>query len=153
MSTPTEPAMTVAECRVLLAGRPQDEPLETALDECGWRPKDVILRSELLRKIGDYFQAVMQDLGLGKWSWMSRSCAHAAGAERAAALLIELLEVHDCGSVGGFDRGQSPGGNLFERWDWLYRKYGEPDGQRFGSGTVTYEEIKAAMGQEEPSDE
>jgi len=45
-----------------------------------------------------------------------------------AEALIELLEVHDCGSTGGFDKeiGRPNGdGNLsfYDRFAWLVKKY------------------------------
>lgn len=39
-----------------------------------------------------------------------------------AEALIELLEVADCGSVGGFDHGQPRPKDLYDRYDWLKNK-------------------------------
>lgn len=43
--------------------------------------------------------------------------------QRAEAL-IELLEVHNCGSTGGFDKGQQDSGSrsLQARFEWLRGK-------------------------------
>ena len=57
-------------------------------------------------------------------------------SEASAECLIELLEVADCGSIGGFDKGQEYRSNLFERWDWLIKKYHRP------SDFKDYAEIK-----------
>ena len=42
-----------------------------------------------------------------------------------ALSLIELLEVHDCGQMGGFDKGAdvTVGRNLVTRTHWLLNKY------------------------------
>ena len=39
--------------------------------------------------------------------------------------LVELLETYDCASVGGFGDGQDHDnpGDLFDRADWLLKKY------------------------------
>ena len=51
--------------------------------------------------------------------WVAQSAEFLARAEG----LIELLEVHDCGSSGGYDRGQPPARNLMDRYNWLREKY------------------------------
>lgn len=52
--------------------------------------------------------------------WASSYVQHINRAEA----LIELVEVFDCGSVGGFGKGQpQQRQNLFERWLWLRDKY------------------------------
>ena len=43
--------------------------------------------------------------------------------EIAAETLISLLEVNNCGSIGGFDKNQPSGQNLLERWKWLEKQY------------------------------
>ena len=40
-----------------------------------------------------------------------------------AEAIIELVEVWDCGSTGGYSDGQPETNNLFERWLWLAKKY------------------------------
>lgn len=43
---------------------------------------------------------------------------------RSAQTLIELVEVYDCGSVGGFSVGQKKNHLLRDRLDFLIDKYG-----------------------------
>jgi len=84
-------------------------------------------RLTILRAIGDALGNYIQ------WQeGASVYAAHRASAYIARAeCLIELLEAHDCGSVGGFDKGQPESQSLFERWVWLYKKYDSPKGERF----------------------
>jgi len=93
-----------------------------------------IPRLKILKAIGDQFQQMIQ------WGRM-HSYGNVAEAQAAATSLIELLEVHDCGSVGGFDAGFDRPRTLVGRWDWLYRKYNNPTKKRFGCNIVSYEEI------------
>ena len=83
-----------------------------------------ISRETILDTIAGLLQDVMQ------WSanpeWASNVVEH---YEKATAL-IELLEVDDCGSIGGHDKNQPRASNIFDRWDWLYRKYDNPDKKR-----------------------
>jgi hypothetical protein len=56
--------------------------------------------------------------------WLDmNSLSRALEYENRALALIELLEVHNCGSIGGFDRGQqlkqSDKPSILERWEWL----------------------------------
>ncbi len=53
--------------------------------------------------------------------------ARALEYSNQAEAYIELLEVHRCGSVGGFEDGQKGGGSLslMERWQWLKVKFDE----------------------------
>lgn len=53
----------------------------------------------------------------------------AAMCEQSIRTMTELVEICDCGSTGGFGKGQSREVcTLFARWDWLYRKYvGRPE--------------------------
>jgi hypothetical protein len=39
--------------------------------------------------------------------------------------VVELLEVYDCRSVGGFGKGQPKGQDLMQRVRWLLKKYEE----------------------------
>lgn len=48
--------------------------------------------------------------------------ARALEYQQQAIALVELLEVHNCGSIGGFDRGQPPSSSLDARIKWL-KKY------------------------------
>lgn len=36
--------------------------------------------------------------------------------------LVSLLEVHNCGSTGGFDEGQTQTQSIYQRWQWLVKK-------------------------------
>jgi hypothetical protein len=38
---------------------------------------------------------------------------------KKAEALIEMLEIHDCGSVGGFGNGHNGSHNLETRYQWL----------------------------------
>ena len=105
-------------------------------------------RLVILQKIGDHLQGVLQ------WSkpcngadWMQTAYLDMVKAEA----LVELLEVADCGFRGGFDRGQPQTYNLFERWDWLFRKHHNPTGMRFGCGCASYEDLQAFFKQEASS--
>ena len=40
-----------------------------------------------------------------------------------AEALIEFIETEDCGSVGGFDKGQEPPRNLLTRFEWICNKF------------------------------
>ena len=103
----------------------QDTPGNTSV------PRDVILE-----RAGDHLQGVVQWSGNPSW------CENVVEHHHKAEGLIEVLEVLDCGSVGGFDGGQRPARTLFDRWDWLYRKYGNPEGEMFACGTISYEELR-----------
>lgn len=63
--------------------------------------------------------------------WKDRintDCAgfYVRGLHKAEAL-IELLEIADCGSVGGFDKGQPRPRNLLDRYEWLRNKHNSAD--------------------------
>jgi len=93
-------------------------------------------RQTILDMIGDNFQSVIQWSGHADFGRCAKYSDKAEG-------LIELLEIHDCGSTGGFDEDQPTASNLFDRWDWLYRKYGQdPKGKSFGCNIASYEQIK-----------
>ncbi|MCP5004644.1 MAG: hypothetical protein GY941_12010 [Planctomycetes bacterium] len=54
-------------------------------------------------------------------SWAANVLEYAYKAES----LIEVLEVADCGSIGGFGQGQKySGGRLTDRYEYLKDKYG-----------------------------
>jgi hypothetical protein len=95
-----------------------------------------IAREVILNRIGDEFGMVIQ------WARCPGTWSRAAGAYEMAKCLIEILEVEDCGQVGGFDKDQPPPRRLFDRWDWLFRKYHNPEGRRFCSGIFSYEGIR-----------
>ena len=77
----------------------------------------VVTIPELLKEAKDDLQAVMQ------WSHdYPRQVEYSIRTET----LIELVEVMDCGSTGGFGNGQEYGiepDTLFHRWLWLANKY------------------------------
>lgn len=100
---------------------------------------EIIRRIQILDRIGDHFQGAMQWDKLKNPECIALSSKYFYKAEA----LIELLEIEDCGSIGGFDKGQPETNNLFDRWDWLYRKYNCPNHKRFGCRIVSYEDIKA----------
>lgn len=76
----------------------------------------VIFRITILKNIKESLSAITQ------WSEMQHWENAAKYAAKAEAL-IELLEVDDCGSIGGFDakRGQNRDRHwtLTKRYDWL----------------------------------
>lgn len=43
--------------------------------------------------------------------------------EQRLEALVELLEIFDCGSVGGFSKGQPEMRSVFDRARWLLKKY------------------------------
>jgi hypothetical protein len=74
----------------------------------------------LLKKAGEEFQQIAQwKENRGTVSWASNVFEHTAKAE----ILIQICEVLDCGSTGGFGKNQLRGLSLFGRWNWLRQKY------------------------------
>lgn len=106
---------------------------------------DSVKRLVILKMIGDHLFDAMQ------WSgYKEPSCLHfAVSYYDKAESLIEILEVHDCKSVGGFDIGQPHPENIFDRWDWLFRKYHNPEKLRFACGLSTYRELRDYFKEEE----
>ncbi len=88
-----------------------------------------IPRLKILQKIAEHLSGVIQ--------WTEGRChfSRAAEYQAQAEALIELLEVADCGSVGGFDEGQI-GGNqtLFARFEWLVNKHHSFKSIKFWNG-------------------
>ena len=80
-------------------------------------------RINILNTIGEKLQNAIQ--------WKESSNRSMESVQRfhqymiKAETLVELLEVQDCGSIGGFDIGQEDfyAKTLFGRWLWLYEKY------------------------------
>jgi len=97
-----------------------------------------VKRIEILNNIGNFFQGVIQ----WRESITSDGEANVVKHLHYAEALIQLLEVEDCGSVGGFDKNQPTPKTLFDRWDWLFHKYDNPKGKRFGCGIVSYGDIR-----------
>ena len=69
----------------------------------------------ILKDIEREFRMVRQWIEMESYMNVAES---AIRAER----LIELLEVYNCGSVGGFDKWQTKRGTLQERYQWLVDK-------------------------------
>lgn len=61
-----------------------------------------------------------------QWRREADDVYHAAEHHGILKGLVELLEVHDCGSTGGFGEGQPRGHHqtLHDRAAWLLGKYG-----------------------------
>jgi acyl-CoA-binding protein len=53
----------------------------------------------------------------------SKNYDYAYQSQAKAESLIELLEVNDCGQMGGFDKNQPHTHNLKDRYKWLLGKY------------------------------
>lgn len=73
---------------------------------------------------GGVLNQIENDLAARQQWLSSETLEHAWTHEIAAITLIELLEVHNCGSTGGFDAGQrdrpnGPNPSLIDRWRWL----------------------------------
>lgn len=69
-------------------------------------------------------------LGAESWKDVPFNVAHAEHATRylhEAKALVELLEIHDCGSTGGYDKeAKEPVTiNLLTRTNWLINKYNQ----------------------------
>lgn len=99
--------------------------------------KHPVSRLKILRRILDSFGMAAQwksDLSVNTAQW-------AAGYLSQAEGLIELLEVEDCGSVGGFDQGAGGLNNLFDRFELLCSKYKHNPGH-FKDRSFPYKEIK-----------
>jgi len=82
-------------------------------------PVKTISRLEILNEIFSQFQQITQ--------WLPSNIKNAFTAQEKAEILIEILEVNDCGSVGGFDK-ESPvlkesGFPLYDRFLALVRKH------------------------------
>lgn len=104
-----------------------------------------IQRLTILNAIGDCFQQVIQWSEYKEPSWSENVTQYLYQAE----VLIKILEIQDCGSVGGFDDSQPQPRNLFDRWDWLFRKYNDPKDKKFGCNIASYKNIKAFFESEE----
>lgn len=90
-------------------------------------------RKKILDTIGEHLESIIQ------WSGKTCFCENVTEYYHKALALIELLEAEDCGSTGGYDSGQPSAKNIFDRWDWLYRKYNNPEKYK---KYQSYEEIK-----------
>ena len=97
-----------------------------------------IQRLTILNAIGDCFQQVIQWTRHIDPAWTENITKSLYQAEA----LVEILEIQDCGSVCGFDQRQPRPRNLFDRWDWLFRKYNDPEDKKFGCNIASYHAIK-----------
>lgn len=75
-----------------------------------------LTRTEVLKRIRDELNSMKQ--------WQSSPAnvdfvVNAARYAQKAEGLIELLEIHDCGSVGGFGNGHTGSHDLETRYLWL----------------------------------
>ena len=69
----------------------------------------------VLDQIADYLCSIEQ--------WKNKECYdNACKYFHKAEALIELLEDHNCGSVGGFDKDQPITCSLLDRYEWLTKK-------------------------------
>lgn len=79
----------------------------------------MIKRLDILKKIGEHLSQIKQ------WTRYN-SYGHCAAYHAKAEGLIEILEIDDCGSTGGYDLNQPRAFNIFDRWVWLYKKHNCP---------------------------
>ncbi len=77
-----------------------------------FRQNTALSYAGVLRQIENDLCAIVQ------WADMGAFTTAAEYAAKAEAL-IELLEVYNCGSTGGFDEGQQAPRTLVTRWRWL----------------------------------
>ena len=73
----------------------------------------------LLMKAGDELSQMLAYTDTQYYGASSISLSAAITAK----CLIEIVELVDCGSTGGFGIGQPHCGSLYERWIWLCEKY------------------------------
>ena len=97
------------------------------------------LRLYLLNRIGQHLAMMIQwHREPAEVSWTQNVTEYATKAEA----LIEVLEVLDCGSVGGYDSGFDQKKTLFGRWVWLYNKVHDVKKFNYCSGQYTYRTMK-----------
>lgn len=99
-----------------------------------------ISRLLILRMIGDELGNIVNEIK-HKPQYLG-AIENIARSYQKAEAMIEVLEVSDCGKIGGFDEDQPCPANIFYRWEWLYRKYNIPDDKRFTCDIVSYDEIE-----------
>ena len=97
-----------------------DELKGTNRDTATAREKILERNEDALNMVNEYMEDLRDGLQMHPGEWVSTYIAKAEG-------LIELLEIHDCGSTGGFDAvvGDSLHGLLYleERFEALKRKH------------------------------
>jgi len=108
--------MNVSELRKRLADLPGDMDVEKAFLKIGFSQITLMTRLEMLVEIGEAFLQCCQ------WSEM-HDYKGALKYYCLAEKLIDIIEVKDCGSIGGFDEGQPDGLDLFGRYEWIFNKF------------------------------
>lgn len=69
-----------------------------------------------------YFNSILSDFKMLK-QWLSlHSYESVVKYSHILTAKIELLEVQQCGSIGGFDKGQTTTNSLVERFSWICKK-------------------------------
>lgn len=59
------------------------------------------------------------------YQWMdSGNLENALKYKTQTEALLELAEVEECGSIGGFDKGQPRSKSLGDRFEWIAKKNG-----------------------------
>jgi hypothetical protein len=86
------------------------------MEEGYMKQKESISVQKILEEVRDGFQQIAQWNGL---SSIGNKLEHYYKTEA----LVELLEVFDCGSVGGFGEGQEDNNDLYARFLYLRNKY------------------------------
>ena len=77
----------------------------------------------LLERAYQHLKQVVQWKNYDKPTWSSTATQYYYLAEE----ILSIVEILDCGSVGGFGKGQKYTDTLFPRFIWLYLKYvGDP---------------------------
>lgn len=77
-----------------------------------------ISRDTVLKSIGDHLAQIAQWAELHSYDFVVKDYLRAEA-------LIQLLEIEDCGSYGGYDKNQPSARHIFDRFDWLCKKYGK----------------------------
>jgi hypothetical protein len=98
-----------------------DELKGTSRNTAPTREKILERIEDALGMVNQYLDDLREGLRMSPGQWVGKYIAKAEA-------LIELLEVHDCGSIGGFDpetRGDYPHGMLYleQRFEALKRKH------------------------------
>ena len=81
--------------------------------------RQIYPRPELLTYEGILKEIDRNLQGVQQWLEHDDQLLRAAEYRIAAKTLIELLEVYNCGSVGGYDKDQPPYQTIQDRYNWL----------------------------------
>lgn len=76
----------------------------------------------LLREVGNHLAAYLQWTDFPSVAWANNAVKYLCKAEAVLA----IIEIYDCGSVGGYGIGQKAykdNKTLWHRWNWLCIKY------------------------------